>query len=290
MKPGILRQIARVEHRLIEDDRPLARALRGEHRVVGFEMADPSGLRLRRRREPAGGEDVGRSRQQLQVLETIAIGRRVPSDVPRRLVDEERLVIRIVELEIARAQAETSLQSLNRRIGRQARLDLERNRHVRFKGRALRVDEEHIVETEIARGQGHHAGLAAARRRIDRPASRAAARRGVDRRRVRALVKGQREIVVDGLLAERRVLDLEMAMRETDAVQRLTRSGHRVDDPERDEAEIGRRGGRGRFGRGGRGQFDGRRGRNPPRPRSKGRRRGASAIADRDRRVRACGL
>ena len=144
-------------------------------------------------------------------------------------------------------------------LRRQARLDLERDRHVRLERRVTRVHEEHVVETEIARAQGHHARIAAARRRIDRPASRRAARGGVDRRRVRVLVKGQQEIVVDGLLAERLVLDLEMAARKPDAVERLARSRHRVDDPERDEPEIGRCAGRRGFGRGGRRQFDGRR-------------------------------
>ena len=159
-----------VERRLFDRDRLFARALRREHRVAGLEMADPGRLGAGRRRRPTGGEHMRRARQKLQIVEAIATRRGIPGDVAGRLVDEERLVIGVVELEIAGAQGEAAAHRLDRRIGAELRFEAQRDRHVGFERRPIGVEEPHVVEIEIVRDERHHPLRAAARLRFDAPA------------------------------------------------------------------------------------------------------------------------
>ena len=202
-------------------------------------MADPGRLRAGRRRRPARRVDMGRARQQLQIVEAIAARRRIPGDVAGRLVDQERLVIGVVELEIAGAQGEAALHRLDRRIGAELRFEAQRDRHVGFERRPIGVKEPQVVEIEIVRDQRHRPLRAAARLRFDAPAPLRPLRPDRDRRRLLVRPReGQLEIVVDRALGQRFVEHFEMAVDKADAVERLAGAGHRVDQADRDQSEI----------------------------------------------------
>ena len=201
-------------------------------------MADPGGFGARWRRRPTSRVDMGRARQKLQIVEAIATRRQIPGDVAGRLVDEERLMVGVLELEIAGAQGEAPAHRLDRRIGAELGLEPQRDRHIGFERRLVGVEQPQVVETEIARGQRHRPLRAAARLGFNGPAPLRPLRPDRDRRRLARPHERQLEIVVDGALGQRFVENFEVAVDEADAVERLAGPGHRVDQSDRDQSEI----------------------------------------------------
>ena len=257
---GLGGKIASFKDGVVDRHGQFARAFAGEDGILRLKVAAPCVFLFGGRREPAGDAEMAGARERLDVVETEPLRAGVPGHVARGLVDEERFVIGIGEFEITRAETEPALHRRNRGVLRQAHVEFERDRHVGLEGRPARLQQQKVVEAEIVRLHAEAGLRAAARVRGQAPQPRGSARRGLDRGRVVASVERYRKVFVDRFLVERFVFDLEMAMRQRDVIQRLARTGHRIDQTERQESRIAVRGVARRCRiRGRRGQFDRRR-------------------------------
>ena len=152
----------------------------------------------------------------------------VPGDLARRLVDQERQRIRVIQPHLARADVEPAAQGLDRPVAGEARIELECDRPFDEQGRRLLVEGFEVGKADVAGLERQRGLIAHGGARLYRPPAGRAGRGHSGVPLLAVAIEDEVEVLVRHRAAGGFVVDLEAGVADGQPVEDGPGAGHRL--------------------------------------------------------------